>query len=151
MSTVTEPRNKLLTGVRPNPGNPGGKMGIPVRLNMRQEEFCKLEDEAEKRGIEVEDLIVVQLRLYGVADVGDFLMPNEQRHIVTKALGKELTVSNVGPRVRRLAELSVAGLVIALPANLLERLKTRCIGKQEFHPWLQKTIVTELERFVGLR
>ena len=148
-------KNAIANPPRPVTGRPPGIPGIALRLPMRQEELENLTEEARSRGGEVEEFIVMQLRLYGMAKTGDVLLPLDQAKSLSKTLGRnfggEGRSMNLAYHVANLARLSVADLQVQLSPNLLQRLRTRCLGKQNFYEWLEKVIVTELERFVGLR
>jgi len=48
-----------------------------------------------------------------------------------------------------LSTVTVDGQEVTLEPKLLSRLKSRCIGKQEFGPWLKKVVIEQLHSYVG--
>lgn len=125
--------------------------GQLLRLPLRQDELAELMKEAEKRELDLETFIVGVLREYGKAEVGALLISAEDRRDIQRTLGRNFdNRSPLAKYIKRLAEVSVAGLTISLPENILQRLKSRCIRQPDFRAWLEQTVITELRRFVGL-
>lgn len=83
---------------------------------------------------------------------GSMTLTRDQLNDLERSCGTNFKHSeHVVQTVRRMATVSVAGCEIQLPEDLLRRLKSRCIGKQDFAEWLQRVIVLELQHYVGLR
>lgn len=75
----------------------------------------------------------------------------EDRQRIERALGKNISSSKeLADLVVHAMETTIEDVAIKLSPNLIDRLKTRCLGMpfNEFLPWLIKR---ELEEYAGLR
>lgn len=107
---------------------------------------------ASEAGKTLEQYLLDHLqRTASFTSINPLYFSDEERHELEIVLGKILnTPKEALKHLKRTQELRVGPVKVTLPANLLERIKTRCFR----HP-LEKVLVKEttegLERFVGIR
>lgn len=51
--------------------------------------------------------------------------------------------------IQAASSVSVEGASITLESRLLQRLKTRCLDKGNFHNWLKEVVVKQLHDYAG--
>ena len=124
-----------------------------LRLPLRGDEISDVNEMAQKHGQELDEFVAELVRTYWRSEYGSLVVTPEDSREIQKTLGRNFQSNKAGLArcVANMATVSVEGLEIQLPENLLQRLKSRCIHQPDFREWLRGVIILTLQQYVGLR
>ena len=130
---------------------------VLVRLHLTQTVANAYELQATALNIPLESLLESRLAQFvSLSDAKPLYFTDEDRRDLEALLGKNVsTPIEVLRLLRTYHSVRISGkpdlnVRVDLKPNLLSRLRSRCFGKS-FDDFLKSTIITELERFAGLR
>lgn len=125
---------------------------ITTRVTLPSGILTEYELQATARGITLEALLSERLALALPYTASKPLyFSDDQRQQLEQLLGRNvLHTADALLQIRNAMSVRIERTVIKLKLNLLQKLKTRCIG-MEWEKFLEQTTVHELERYVGLR
>jgi hypothetical protein len=79
------------------------------------------------------------------------MLDDEQLKELSSALGLNISsAAQLVSRVRSMTSFDLDGMQITLEPALLQRLKSRCVGRQDFCEFLSAEITRQLRAFVGM-
>jgi len=130
------------------PQTPTTRIAIPLPDNL----YEAYERMAVETRMDIEDLLAKRLAAATTHDAAKPIYFNDaERQQLEQMLGKNVSSArDVLSLVRNCVAVRINGLKITLKPSLLSRLKTRCLGMQ-WDKFLEKIIVEDLERYVGVR
>ncbi|HLZ39411.1 MAG TPA: hypothetical protein VKQ11_00520 [Candidatus Sulfotelmatobacter sp.] len=126
--------------------------GQLLRLPLRFEEMYVFMQEADRAGMELEEYLARQLRDYGRTKTGSYIVNPDERREIEQILGINLGISttSLSRHIKLLAVCGLQGTAVLFPVDVIKRLRSRCIGKQDFKVWLEKTVIQQMKNYVGM-
>src|SRR5262245_7452925 len=122
------------------------------RIRIPDEIAAIYQDQADARGIEVEQLLAE--RLVNSVEFGaekPIYFDDDERRELERMLGKNLySARDTLVLIRNVVSVKIQNLRITIQPGLLARLKTRCLG-MKWEQFLEHTIIQQLERYAGMR
>lgn len=125
---------------------------VQLRIVVPEEILDQYQKQADVLGIDVE--LVAGARLAQCVRhtaQKPLYFDDDERRELERILGKNATTTrDMIVQIRNSIAVKINNLKIALRPALLSRLKSRCLGMQ-WESFLEKVIVEDLERYVGMR
>jgi len=123
-----------------------------VRIALPEDVVEAYQVQAKAAGVGLEALLADRL-LASVTHTAKkpIYFTDDQRRELDQLFGKNLqTATDVLVQVRKMLSVKIENVKISLKPSLLSRLKTRCLGMR-WEDFLERIIVEDLERYVGIR